>query len=186
MAVARPASQVQCVLLVIAFAASFVNNDFTVRYVANNSNSLLPLAYRISAVWGAHEGSLLLWALILGIWTFTVSVFSKHLSLVFVVRVISVLGLISTGFLLSMLLTSNPFIRLFPGPLDGSDLNPLLQDPGLIIHPPKLYTGYVGFSVAFGFAVAALLKLCGFDKVKLLARISKSGDATLKSGGSNW
>ena len=160
MAMARTAAQVQFVLVALAFAAltvSFINNDFTVSYVANNSNSLLPLVYRISAVWGAHEGSLLLWALILGIWTFAVSVFSKHLPLIFVARVIAVLGLISTGFLLFMLLTSNPFMRLFPGPLDGLDLNPLLQDPGLIIHPPMLYTGYVGFSVAFGFAIAALL-----------------------------
>ena len=160
MSVARPAAQVQFMLVALAFAAltwSFVVNDFTVRYVASNSNSLLPLMYRISAVWGAHEGSLLLWALILCVWTVAVTVFSKHLPEVFVVRVIAVLGFISTGFLLFMLLTSNPFDRLFPGPLDGSDLNPLLQDLGLIIHPPMLYIGYVGFSVAFSFAIAALL-----------------------------
>jgi len=160
MAVARPAAQVQCVLVALAFAAltwSFIENDFTVRYVANNSNSLLPLMYRISAVWGAHEGSLLLWALILCVWTVAVTLFSKNLPELFVVRVISVLGFISIGFLLFMLFTSNPFDRYFPGPLDGSDLNPLLQDPGLIIHPPMLYAGYVGFSVAFSFAIAALL-----------------------------
>jgi cytochrome c-type biogenesis protein CcmF len=140
-----------------ALTWSFVENDFTVRYVASNSNSLLPLMYRISAVWGAHEGSLLLWALILCVWTVAVTLFSKHLPELFVVRVISVLGFISTGFLLFMLLTSNPFERYFPGPMDGADLNPLLQDPGLIIHPPMLYMGYVGFSVAFSFAIAALL-----------------------------
>ncbi len=160
MAVARPAAQMQFVLVTLAFAAltwSFIDNDFTVRYVASNSNSMLPLMYRISAVWGAHEGSLLLWALILCVWTVAVTLFSKGLPEVFVVRVISVLGLISTGFLLFMLFTSNPFERYFPGPMDGSDLNPLLQDPGLIIHPPMLYIGYVGFSVAFSFAIAALL-----------------------------
>jgi cytochrome c-type biogenesis protein CcmF len=160
MAVAKPAARMQCLLVAVAFAAltwSFIDNDFTVRYVASNSNSMLPMMYRISAVWGAHEGSLLLWALILCVWTVAVTMFSKGLPEVFVVRVISVLGFISIGFLLFMLLTSNPFERYFPGPMDGSDLNPLLQDPGLIIHPPMLYIGYVGFSVAFSFAIAALL-----------------------------
>ena len=160
MSVARPAAFMQAVLVALAFACltwSFIENDFTVSYVANNSNSLLPLMYRISAVWGAHEGSLLLWALILSLWTVAVAVFSRNLPEVFISRVISVLGLISIGFLLFMLFTSNTFSRFFPGPDDGADLNPLLQDPGLIIHPPMLYAGYVGFSVAFGFAIAALL-----------------------------
>jgi cytochrome c-type biogenesis protein CcmF len=160
MSVARPAAQLQAALVALAFAClvwSFIENDFTVGYVASNSNSLLPLQYRISAVWGAHEGSLLLWALILCIWTVAVTLFSRHLPEQFIARVIGILGMISTGFLLFMLFTSNPFSRLFPGPADGADLNPLLQDPGLIIHPPMLYMGYVGFSVAFGFAIAALL-----------------------------
>ncbi|MEX2353859.1 MAG: cytochrome c biogenesis protein CcsA, partial [Gammaproteobacteria bacterium] len=160
MAIARPAARAQFVLVALAFAAltwSFIQNDFTVSYVANNSNSMLPLEYRISAVWGAHEGSLLLWALILCAWTVAVTIYSRHLPVTFISRVIAVLGLISTGFLLFMLLTSNPFDRVFPGPGDGADLNPLLQDPGLIFHPPMLYTGYVGFAVAFGFAIAALL-----------------------------
>ncbi len=160
MSVARPAAWTQACLVFIAFCClvfAFIDNDFTVAYVANNSNSLLPVMYRISAVWGAHEGSLLLWALILCLWTVAVASYSKHLPEQFIARVISVLGMISVGFLLFMLFTSNPFDRLFPGPQDGSDLNPLLQDPGLIIHPPMLYMGYVGFSVAFGFAIAALL-----------------------------
>jgi cytochrome c-type biogenesis protein CcmF len=160
MSVARPAARMQAALVALAFACltwSFIDNDFTVSYVASNSNSMLPLMYRISAVWGAHEGSLLLWALILCFWTVAVTLFSRNLPEVFISRVVSVLGLISIGFLLFMLFTSNPFVRFFPGPEDGADLNPLLQDPGLIIHPPMLYTGYVGFSVAFGFAIAALL-----------------------------
>ncbi|MEM7027867.1 MAG: heme lyase CcmF/NrfE family subunit, partial [Pseudomonadota bacterium] len=160
MMLARPTAQLQFIFTFIAFVLltlCFINNDFSVAYVANNSNSLLPLMYRISAVWGAHEGSLLLWALILSGWTFAVSVFSQRLPIFFIARVIAVMGAISVGFLLFMLLTSNPFERLIPIPLDGADLNPLLQDPGLIIHPPMLYMGYVGFSVAFGFAIAALL-----------------------------
>ncbi len=160
MSVARPAARMQACLVFIAFCClvyAFIENDFTVAYVANNSNSMLPVMYRISAVWGAHEGSLLLWALILCLWTVAVASYSRHLPEQFIARVISVLGMISVGFLLFMLFTSNPFARLFPGPQDGADLNPLLQDPGLIIHPPMLYMGYVGFSVAFGFAIAALL-----------------------------
>lgn len=160
MALARPTAQLQFIFLAIAFALltwSFIQHDFSVAYVANNSNSMLPLMYRISAVWGAHEGSLLLWALILSGWTLAVSIFSQRLPLYFVARVIGVMGSVSIGFLLFMLLTSNPFDRLLPVPMDGADLNPLLQDPGLIIHPPMLYMGYVGFSVAFGFAIAALL-----------------------------
>jgi len=160
MSLARPAARVQLAFLLIAFFAlvyAFITNDFSVTYVARNSNSLLPLIYRISAVWGGHEGSLLLWVLILGIWTVAVTIFSRSLPEPFVARVLGVMGLVSVGFLMFMLFTSNPFDReLFP-PVDGADLNPLLQDPGLIIHPPMLYTGYVGFSVAFGFAIAALL-----------------------------
>ncbi|MCZ6525427.1 MAG: heme lyase CcmF/NrfE family subunit, partial [Gammaproteobacteria bacterium] len=143
-----------------AFAAlvyAFITNDFSVSYVANNSNTLLPVQYRISAVWGAHEGSLLLWVLILGIWMFAVTIFNRGLPKEFVARVLGVMGLISLGFLLFLLLTSNPFERILIAPQEGADLNPLLQDPGLIIHPPMLYTGYVGFSVAFSFAIAALL-----------------------------
>jgi cytochrome c-type biogenesis protein CcmF len=160
MSLARPAARVQLVFLVIAFSAlvhAFVTNDFSVVYVARNSNTMLPLIYRISAVWGAHEGSLLLWILILGLWTFAVTIFSRHLPEQFVARVLGVMGLISIGFLLFILITSNPFLRDALPPLNGADLNPLLQDPGLVIHPPMLYTGYVGFSVAFGFAIAALL-----------------------------
>ena len=159
MTMARPAACAQFLFLIFAFSAliyAFITNDFSVIYVANNSNSSLPVAYRISAVWGAHEGSLLLWTLILGFWTIAVAQFSHTLPDIFMSRVIGVMGLISIGFLLFMLLTSNPFQRQFPLP-DGADLNPLLQDPGLIIHPPVLYMGYVGFSVAFSFAIAALL-----------------------------
>ena len=160
MAVARPAAFAQCLFLIISFACltyAFIVNDFSVVYVANNSNSALPLPYRISAVWGAHEGSMLLWVLTLALWTSAVALFSRSLPLATVARVISVMGIISIGFLLFLLLTSSPFERLFPAAPDGRDLNPLLQDPGLIIHPPMLYMGYVGFSVAFSFATAALL-----------------------------
>lgn len=160
MRVARSATLGQFSFVLLAFVllvVSFINNDFSVLYVANNSNSLLPLQYRIAAVWGAHEGSLLLWVLILAGWSLAVAVFSRSLPLVLSSRVLGVMGLISIGFLSFMLFTSNPFERLFPAALDGQDLNPLLQDPGLIIHPPMLYMGYVGFSVAFAFAVAALL-----------------------------
>ena len=160
MALARPAARGQFVCIATAFvclAYSFVTDDFSVAYVAQNSNSALPAGYKISAVWGAHEGSLLLWSLILSIWMFAVTIFSRNLPETFVARVIGVMGLVSIGFLLFMLLTSNPFSRLIPAPLDGADLNPLLQDFGLIVHPPMLYMGYVGFSVAFGFAIAALL-----------------------------
>lgn len=142
----------------IALAYALVNNDFSVAYVAQNSNTHLPLIYRFCATWGAHEGSLLLWVLILSIWTLMVSLFSKKIPLVISTRVLSVLAFISIGFLLFLLTTSNPFQRLLSDiPLQGRDLNPLLQDPGLIIHPPMLYTGYVGFSVVFAFAMSALI-----------------------------
>lgn len=136
---------------------AFVVNDFTVRYVAENSNSALPVWYRVAAT-GAHEGSLLLWVLLLSVWTFAVAIFSRRMPLDAVARVLAVMGMIAFGFLLFILLTSNPFSRGLPQyPIDGRDLNPLLQDIGMIFHPPILYMGYVGFSVAFAFAIASLL-----------------------------
>ncbi len=159
-ALARPAARVQFLFVALAFAAlahAFVTNDFSVGYVAANSNSQLPLAYRVSAVWGAHEGSLLLWVLLLAGWSCAVSLTGRTLPPAFIARVLAVMGIVSIGFLLFMLFTSNPFLRVIPPPADGADLNPLLQDPGLVIHPPVLYTGYVGFSVAFSFAVAGLI-----------------------------
>jgi cytochrome c-type biogenesis protein CcmF len=159
-AVARPAAQTQAVLVAFAFGCltyAFVANDFSVAYVAAHSNSALPLEYRVSGVWGGHEGSLLLWTLMLGVWMTAVSVFSGHLPEEMTARVLGVMGLVSTGFLAFMLFTSNPFDRQLPPAVDGRDLNPLLQDPGMVLHPPMLYMGYVGFSVAFSFAVAALL-----------------------------
>jgi cytochrome c-type biogenesis protein CcmF len=160
MSIARPAAQGQFAFVAIAFvclAWSFASNDFSVLNVATNSNSQLPLQYRIAATWGSHEGSILLWVLMLGLWTAAVTVYSRHLPEEMIARVIGVMGLISTGFLLFMILTSNPFARLIPAAEDGRDLNPLLQDPGMVIHPPVLYMGYVGFSVAFAFAIAALM-----------------------------
>jgi cytochrome c-type biogenesis protein CcmF len=157
---ARPTAALQFVLVAFAFGAlatSFLNNDFSVLYVSQHSNSLLPKPYQFAAVWGGHEGSLLLWVLLLSLWTVAVAVFSRSLPLDMVARVIGVLGLISVGFLLFILTTSNPFERLLPAALDGKDLNPLLQDPGLVIHPPMLYMGYVGMAVAFAFAVSALM-----------------------------
>ena len=160
MAVARPAARGQFVFVAIAFAClawSFLQDDFSVLYVANHSQLALPNVYKFSAVWGAHEGSLLLWILILSIWTIAVGRYSRALPESFAARVLGVLGLLSCGFMLFTLMTSNPFERYLPAPQDGADLNPLLQDFGLAIHPPILYTGYVGFSVAFAFAVAAML-----------------------------
>src|SRR3990167_311142 len=161
MSLAVPAAWGQFAFLVFAFLCltyAFMVDDFSVAYVAHNSNSALPWYYKFSAVWGAHEGSLLLWALILGGWTFAVSVFSRQLPEVMLARVLAIMGMISVGFLLFLIVTSNPFERLLPDmPQDGRDLNPLLQDIGLIVHPPMLYMGYVGFSVAFAFAIAALL-----------------------------
>ncbi|MEO0972855.1 MAG: heme lyase CcmF/NrfE family subunit, partial [Pseudomonadota bacterium] len=160
-AAVRPAALAQFGFVAVAFAAltyAFVVNDFTVQYVATNSNTALPLPYRVAAVWGAHEGSLLFWILVLGLWTVAVAVFSARLPERYASRVLGVLGFVSLGFLLFTLYTSNPFLRLPPGVLEGRDLNPVLQDPALAIHPPMLYTGYVGFSVAFAFAVAAMLE----------------------------
>ena len=160
MALAAPAGQAQFIFVAIAVCClgySFITNDFSVLNVATNSNSQLPLHYRLAATWGSHEGSLLLWALMLGLWTVAVTLFSRHLPEAMVARVLSVMGTISVGFLLFMLLTSNPFDRLFPAAPDGRDLNPLLQDPAMVIHPPMLYMGYVGFSVAFAFALSALI-----------------------------
>ncbi|MYM62088.1 heme lyase CcmF/NrfE family subunit [Pseudomaricurvus sp. HS19] len=158
---ARSLSSGVFVFVALAFACltwSFMQDDFSVVYVANQSNSLLPMQYKISAVWGGHEGSLLLWVLILAGWTLAVALFSKEMPLDMVARVLSVMGMIAVGFLSFVLFTSNPFDRHLPNiPADGSDLNPLLQDPGLIVHPPMLYMGYVGFSVVFAFAIAALL-----------------------------
>lgn len=161
MALAKPAVRSQWLLLAIAMVClgtSFLINDFSVQYVAQNSNSTLPVAYRIAAIWGGHEGSLLLWAFLLNCWGVAVSFRSKHLTQSFVARVFGVLGIISTGFLSFMLFTSNPFKRLIPAALNGADLNPLLQDPALVAHPPMLYMGYVGFSITFCLAIAALLE----------------------------
>jgi len=160
MALARPVVQGQFVFVAIAFfclAYSFVTSDFSVINVVQNSNSKLPLQYRFAATWGSHEGSLLLWTMMLATWSVAVSIFSRHLPNDMVARVLGVMGLVSVGFLIFMLFTSNPFERMLPGAMEGSDLNPLLQDPGMVCHPPMLYMGYVGFSVAFAFAISALL-----------------------------
>ncbi len=161
MSFARPLATGQFLFLLISILClgySFAIDDFSVAYVANHSNSQLPFQYKLSAVWGGHEGSLLLWGFILGGWTVAVSCFSRSLPLDMLARVLSVLGMVAFGFLLFTLLTSSPFERYLPRfPSDGADLNPLLQDIGLILHPPMLYMGYVGFSVAFAFAIAALL-----------------------------
>ena len=159
-AMARPTAQAQFIFVTIAIsclAYSFITNDFSVLNVATNSNSQLPLQYRLAATWGSHEGSLLLWTFMLTIWMVAVTLFSNHLPREMLARVLSVMAMISTGFLLFMLLTSNPFERLFPIPPDGRDLNPLLQDPAMVAHPPMLYMGYVGFCVAFAFAISALI-----------------------------
>ncbi len=157
---ARPAAAALALLVTFAFGCltqAFIANDFSVVYVAQHSNSLLPIEYRVAGVWGGHEGSLLLWILMLTWWAFLVALLSRNLPDAMVARVLGTLGLVGCGFLLFILLTSNPFTRLLPGAAEGRDLNPLLQDPGLVIHPPLLYMGYVGFSVAYAFAIAALL-----------------------------
>ena len=161
MSLARPMTYGLFFSLTIAFGALFylfAVNDFSVQYVVNNSNSSLPIYYRLSAVWGSHEGSLLLWIWLLTLWGAAVALFSKHLPQEAVARVLGIMGIISIGFLLFVLFTSNPFTRTFPDfPVDGRELNPMLQDVGLIFHPPLLYMGYVGFSVAFAFAIASLM-----------------------------
>jgi cytochrome c-type biogenesis protein CcmF len=160
MAVAVPAARMQFVLVAIAFgclAYAFVTSDFSVENVAQHSNSHLPAHYRFAATWGSHEGSLLLWSLMLAGWGAAVTMFSRNLPQTLRARVLAVMGLVGVGFLLFLLATSNPFARLSPPAPEGSDLNPLLQDPGMVVHPPMLYMGYVGFSVAFAFAIAALI-----------------------------
>jgi cytochrome c-type biogenesis protein CcmF len=160
MSLAVPAARTQFALVALAFAClayAFVTSDFSVANVAQNSNSHLPARYRFAATWGSHEGSLLLWSLMLATWGFAVTLFSRNLPQALRARVLAVMGLVAVGFLLFLLATSNPFARLFPAPPEGSDLNPLLQDPGMVVHPPMLYMGYVGFSVAFAFAIAALI-----------------------------
>jgi cytochrome c-type biogenesis protein CcmF len=157
---AHNATKVVFYLVLIAYLIltySFITHDFSIKYVATNSNLIQPLLYRISGVWGAHEGSLLLWVLIQSAWTFLVSRYSTSIPNEFTSRVLAILSWVNVGFISFMLFTSNPFDRILPAPLDGRELNPLLQDPGLAIHPPLLYIGYVGFSVAFAFAVSALL-----------------------------
>ena len=160
MAVARPAAAGHFVFLALAFGLlmySFVTNDFSVMIIAATSNSQLPTLYRVAAVWGGHEGSLMLWVLLLAIWTIAVTVSSRRLPEQLAARIIGVMGFISAGLMAYILSVSNPFLRLLPVPLDGNDLNPLLQDPAMALHPPMLYTGYVGFSVAFAYAIAAML-----------------------------
>ena len=159
-ALAKPAAKGQLFFMLISFACllyAFLTNDFSVKYVASNSNTQMPTIFRVSALWGAHEGSLLLWALILATWGGAVAFFSKGIPPIMLARVLSVMGLIGVGFTLFLLETSNPFERLINIPLEGRQLNPLLQDFGLAIHPPMLYMGYVGLSVAFSFAVAAMI-----------------------------
>ncbi|HSN22169.1 MAG TPA: heme lyase CcmF/NrfE family subunit [Usitatibacter sp.] len=161
MASTRPIATGQFLFVAAAFAAlaySFVTSDFSVVNVAQHSNSKLPWYYRFAATWGSHEGSMLLWTFMLALWTFAVAALSRHLPERLVARVLGVMGLVSVGFLFFILLTSDPFERLIPAAAEGQDLNPLLQDPGMVAHPPMLYTGYVGFSVAFAFAIAALLE----------------------------
>jgi cytochrome c-type biogenesis protein CcmF len=160
MSVGGPAAAGQFVFIAVAYACltySFAVDDFSVRYVAENSNTGLPMGYKLAAVWGGHEGSMLLWVFVLAGWTLAVAAFSRSLPAVLRARTLGVLGLISIGFVLFILLTSNPFERLLPAPADGQDLNPLLQDPAMVAHPPLLYLGYVGFAVVFSLAVAAML-----------------------------
>jgi cytochrome c-type biogenesis protein CcmF len=157
---ATRAARAQLLFMAISFGCLvwiFIDNDFSVAYAAQNANTATPLLYKISGVWGAHEGSLLLWGLTLSLWTAAVTLFSGRLPRDMAARVIGVMGLIAIGFILFLLFTSNPFTRMVPAPMEGRDLNPLLQDPGLAIHPPMLYMGYVGFVVPFAFAIAAML-----------------------------
>lgn len=161
MAVAGPSAVAHLLLVTVSFAAltwAYVVSDFTVVNVVANSHSAKPMLYKITGVWGNHEGSMLLWILILAVFGGAVALFGGNLPPSLKARVIAIQGLIGIGFISFTIFTSNPFERVFPPPLDGQDLNPLLQDPGLAFHPPMLYLGYVGFSVAFAFAIAALLE----------------------------
>ena len=154
-------SKLQFPLVLIAFICliiSFVDDDFSLKYISSNSNSALPFFYKISATWAGHEGSMLLWCLILSFWTFMASIYSKSLDIQFRIKFLSVMGFLNLGFLLFLVFTSNPFEKNISIPIDGKDLNPLLQDFGLIVHPPMLYMGYVGLSVVFSFAITCLLK----------------------------
>ena len=160
MRVARSAAALQCLLVWLAFvclAYSFLSNDFSVLYVASNSHTDLPAIYRFTAVWGGHEGSMLLWQCLLSAWALAVALRSRQLPQAYAARVLGVMGVLGIGLLLFLLFLSNPFERLIPAAVQGRDLNPLLQDPGMVVHPPLLYMGYVGFSVAFAFGIAALL-----------------------------
>jgi cytochrome c-type biogenesis protein CcmF len=160
MALARPAAAGQFVFVLFAFGAlvyAFLTDDFSVMFVAQHSNSALPVFYKATAAWGGHEGSMLLWIAVLAVWTMAVAAFSRSQPQEFASRVLGVLGIVSAGVIAFAFITSNPFTRLIPAPIDGNDLNPLLQDPGMIFHPPTLYVGYVGMAVPFAFAVAALL-----------------------------
>ena len=160
MSMAKPAAYAQLLFMVVSFSCllyAFITNDFSVKYVASNSNSQMPTIFRISALWGAHEGSLLLWAMILSGWGSAVAFFSKGIPPIMLSRVLSVMALVGVGFMLFVITTSNPFERLLQIPLEGRQLNPLLQDLGLAIHPPMLYMGYVGLSVAYSFAIAAMI-----------------------------
>ena len=161
LATAKPLALLQGFTLAISFGVlmyGFLTHDFTIKYVADNSNLDLPWHFRMSAIWGAHEGSLLLWVLILSFWGVAVAMFSRGIPDHMSALVLAVMGMIGVGFLAFMLFTSNPFVRILPfAPPNGADLNPLLQDPGLIFHPPMLYMGYVGLSVAFAFAMASLI-----------------------------
>jgi cytochrome c-type biogenesis protein CcmF len=161
MAVAPATAIAQFVVLLISFAAlihAFVTSDFSVLNVVQNSHSLKPMLYKVSGTWGNHEGSLLLWVTVLALFGALVAFFGRNLPPGLKARTLSVQAMISVGFLLFMLFTSNPFVRVFPPPFEGQDLNPLLQDPGLAFHPPMLYLGYVGLSISFSFAVAALIE----------------------------
>ena len=161
MALARPAACGQFVFVATAFLClmqAYVVSDFSVANVARNSHTLKPLLYKVSGVWGNHEGSMLLWVLILALFGLTVAAFGRNLPPALKARVLAVQGAVGLGFLAFVLFTSNPFLRLHPPPAEGQGLNPLLQDPGLAFHPPFLYLGYVGFSTAFAFAVAALIE----------------------------
>ncbi|HEU5094280.1 MAG TPA: cytochrome c biogenesis protein CcsA, partial [Reyranella sp.] len=161
MALARTAALAQAFLIVVSFAAlteAYVTSDFSVATVVANSHSAKPLLYKISGVWGNHEGSMMLWVLILAVFGAAVALFGENLPDSLRARVLAVQAWIGVGFLAFILFTSNPFLRLAPAPPDGNGMNPLLQDPGLAFHPPLLYLGYVGFSVTFAFAIAALIE----------------------------